>query len=232
MVGLRLNTGKTVQMQLNQPPDSNITKLVSDGHEIAVVDDVKYLGAHVGSTEKDVKCRIALAWLAFSRLKPILKAARPTAKFKMRLFNAACIPVLLYGCESWVLTEPLLKRLDVFARCCYRIILNINQADAQMTNTELYRITNQRPIRDTIRERQLKFIGHCLRMNKEEPVNIYALYKSEIGTNRRGAPRLTYLERTSRHVCGDKDLSAKEIAELAKDKQKWNHIVAPKKPAR
>ena len=89
-----------MQILLNQPPYSNITKLVSDGQEIAVVNDFKCLGTHVNSTEKDVKSRIALAWLVFARLKPILKAARPTIKFKMRLFNAACIPVLLYECES------------------------------------------------------------------------------------------------------------------------------------
>ena len=51
-------------MQLNQPKDANITKLVVDGQEIAVVDDFKYLGSHVGSTEKYVNTRIALAWVA------------------------------------------------------------------------------------------------------------------------------------------------------------------------
>lgn len=231
-VGLQLNLRKTEQMQLNQAPNTNITKLVVDGQEIAVVEDFKYLGAHVGSTEKDVKSRIALEWLAFAKLKPILKAARPTVKFKMRLFNAACISVLLYGCESWVLTESLLKRLDVFARTCYRIILDIKQVEAHMTNDELYRITNQRPIREKIRERQLKFIGHCLRMHQDEPSSIYALYTSEVGTNRRGAPRLNYLQQTSRHVCQEKNLSAREVAELAKDREKWKWIVEPKKPAR
>ena len=50
-VGLRLNIKKTEQMQLNQPKDANITKLVVDGQEKAVVDAFKYLGSHVGSTE-------------------------------------------------------------------------------------------------------------------------------------------------------------------------------------
>ena len=111
-------------------------------------------------------------------------------------------------------------------------MLNIRQTDIHMTNAELYQLTNQRPVRETIRERQLKFIGHCLRMHVEEPVNIYALYKSAVRTNRRGAPRLTYLEQTSRNLSGDKELTAKEITALAQDKYQWNQIVAPKKPAR
>ena len=174
-VGLRLNIKKTEQLQLNQPRDAILTKLVVDGQEIAVVDDFKYLGSHVGSTEKDVNTRIALAWVAFARLKPLLRASRPTIEFKIRLFNAACISILLYGCESWVLTEPLKKRLGTFARTCYRIILGVRQAEVHMTNNELYEKVSQRPIRDQIRERQLKFTGHCLRMDKEELPNIEEL---------------------------------------------------------
>ena len=69
----------------------------------------KYYGSHFGSTEKDLNTRIALAWVAFARLNPLLKASRPIIKFNMRLLNAACISIVLYGCESWVLTEPLKK---------------------------------------------------------------------------------------------------------------------------
>ena len=46
-----------------------------------------------------------------------------------------------------------------------------------------YSKTRQRPIRELVRERQLKFIGHCLRMDKEEPANTYTLYKPEVGQN-------------------------------------------------
>ena len=114
-VGLQLNVKKTEQMQLNQPGGVAATKLVSDGQEIKVVDDFKYLGSHVGLATNDISARIALAWVAFAKLKPILKASRPTVKFKMRLFNAAVVSVLLYGCETWVITEELAKKLDVFA---------------------------------------------------------------------------------------------------------------------
>ena len=152
----------------------------------------------------------------------------------MRLFNAACVSVLLYECETWVLTEVLLKKLDVFARTCYRIMLGVRQSDDHMTNDELYKKSAQRPIRELIRERQLKFIGHCLRMDREEPANIYALYKSEVGQNPVGRPRETYLDQISRYVTTDKrvKLSGEEIARKARDKSEWCHVVAPKKPAR
>ena len=152
----------------------------------------------------------------------------------MRLFNAACISVLLYGCETWVLTESLAKKLDVFARTCYRIILNVRQAETHITNQELYKQTKQLPVRKLVRKRQLQFTGHCLRMNKEEYANIYALYKSEVGQNSVGRPKETYLDQISRYVSGDKriKLTADEITRKALDKEVWNHVVALKKHAR
>ena len=110
-------------------------------------------------------------------MQPILasRSGKPSTRLKVRLFNAACISILLYGCETWVLNEKQTNKLDVFARTCYRIMLGIRQSEAHMKNDELYKITKQRPIKSLIRERQLKFIGHCLRMPSEEPANIYAL---------------------------------------------------------
>ena len=161
-------------MQLKQQQGTT-TKLLSENHQIAIIDDFKYLGSYVGCTMKDVNNRIALAWVALNKLRAILKAQIPTVQFKMRLFNEAFVSVLLYGCETWVLSEILLKKLNVFAQTCYRIMLGIRQSDAHIKNDELYKNYAQRPIRELVRERQLKFIRKCLRVEKEEPENICAL---------------------------------------------------------
>ena len=66
-------------MRLNQPSDSPpAPKLVIDGEEIAIVDDFKYLGSYVGSTEHDINVRIGLAWTAFAKLKKILRSPKPS----------------------------------------------------------------------------------------------------------------------------------------------------------
>src|ERR1700679_2341357 len=58
--------------------------------------------------------------------------------YGLRIFNAACISVLLYGCESWILTAPIAKKLDIYARKCYRLMLGTKQSVARMTNDALY----------------------------------------------------------------------------------------------
>ena len=64
---------------------------------------------------------------------------------------------------------------DTFSRTFYRIIQEVREAEVHMKNNELYKKVSQRPIRDQIRERQIKFTGHCLRMDKEELPNIQHL---------------------------------------------------------
>ena len=80
-------------------------------------------------------------------------------------------------------------------------MLGIRQMDEHITNTELYKRANQLPTGKIIRQRRLSFIGHCLRMDKNEPAHIYALYIPEIkDKGRKGAPRTTYKETVIRDI--------------------------------
>ena len=236
-VGLEINVKKTEQMRLNQPNNTApIVNLGINGEDIATVKDFKYLGAHMESTEKDVQARIGLAWAAFHKLEPILKSAKTPLNFKIRLFNAACVSILLYGCETWVLTKDLANDLDIFARKAYRIILGIRQSETHWTNEKLYKIVNSEPITTAIRIRQLKFTGHCLRMNNDELANKFILYESNnTVVKRTRQQRTTYTHQISGHLSRDKNvqLSALEIAHYAKVKKDWNYLIAaPKKPDR
>ena len=49
------------------------------------------------------------------------------------------------------------------------------------------------PLIHLVRHHQLKFLGHILRMSKEEPARRYALYIPTIGKRRPGRPRTSYL---------------------------------------
>jgi hypothetical protein len=55
------------------------------------------------SSEKDIKIQKAQAWTAFWKMKALFRKTLPT-RVKIEIFNAACLSILLYGCESWVIT--------------------------------------------------------------------------------------------------------------------------------
>jgi hypothetical protein len=120
--------------------------------------------------------RIGIAWAAFNKLKHILTSKLVVIDIKLRLLDAVCQSILLYGAASWLPNDALASKLEVYARNRYRIIFGIYQSEDHVTNKELYKRTNRRSVKATIPERQLRFVGHCLRMAADEPSNIYALY--------------------------------------------------------
>ena len=73
-VGLEINVQNNEKMLLDKPANlSTVDHIVINDQPINIVDDFKYLGSYVGSTEHDVKVRIGLAWAAFAKLKSISK---------------------------------------------------------------------------------------------------------------------------------------------------------------
>ena len=65
------------------------------------VSDFKYLDAWVGSIEKDLNVRKALAWRALNGMTSVWKSNLPR---QIRFFSATAESVLLYGWECWTQT--------------------------------------------------------------------------------------------------------------------------------
>jgi len=63
--------------------------------------------------------------------------SRASLQQKMQLFIASALSVLLYGCESWVLTSDLCRQIDSFQTSCIRIILGVSRTD-HVSNEEVY----------------------------------------------------------------------------------------------
>ena len=86
-------------------------------------------------------------------------------------------------------------------------MLSIKQSRDQVTNQNLYQLTGQVTLRETIRERQLKFTGHCFHMSTDEPANQFVIYESRSRPSLQpGARMTTYLNQISSHILksGDK----------------------------
>ena len=143
---------------------------------------------------------------SFCQTQVNIKVPKVKLDFKIRLFKAACISILLYGCESWVLTEALMDKLEIFARVCIRLILGIEQFRDYVTNESLYHLTGKAFLRKTILKRENKFTG---RMPTEEPANRFVIDKFKIRSYiRPGAPTLNQI---SSHILpSEKTLEAYE----------------------
>ena len=65
---------------------------------------------------------------------------------RLQLFKASTLSVLLYGCESPVLTSDLCRKLDSFQTPCLRIILCVSRRDQVRGEEEIYERTETVPL--------------------------------------------------------------------------------------
>ena len=108
----------------------------------------KYLGSMMASSTSDLIRRKALAWTAFWKLEKIWKSSSISIATKVKLFNSTCVTVLLYGCDSWILSADMENKINAFATSCYRIMLNIKRLDC-VSNARIHQMTSTQPLINT-----------------------------------------------------------------------------------
>ncbi len=93
-----------------------------DGETIKWVENFKYLGSKMLSSETDIKIRKGQACGVFWKMKDIWKSIKNSLTLKINIIEASCLSILLYGSESWIITQKLADNLNSFATNCYRIM--------------------------------------------------------------------------------------------------------------
>ena len=79
---------------------------------------------------------------------------------------------------------------------------------------------------ENVRTRQLRFLGHVLRMPDDEPCKEYALYIPPHGKRKPGRQQTLFL-RYIQHLLGDTDnmIGPGKLSELALDRCGWRKLV-------
>ncbi len=142
-------------------------------------------------------------------LRPFFKTSR---FFETDLFQATVESVLLYGCNTWTLTQKLCKQLDGMYTRMLRMVLCISW-QSHTTNNELYcglpRLTQK------IAERRLRLAGHCVR-HSEEIASSLVLWHPTHGQRKRGRPVKNFVD-TLQEDTGLKTTSEMRVVMLERD---------------
>ena len=113
------------------------TELKSQGGELLKqVEDFKYLGSWIADSKRDMEVRIRLAWKVLNKLDRIWKSKLKT-ELKIQFFRTTIESVLLYGAESWTLTNSMCRRLDGTCTIMLRAVVGFTWRDRK-TNNEVY----------------------------------------------------------------------------------------------
>ena len=109
----------------------------------------------------------------FRKLQKIWSLTSISLKIKLQLYNAILLPTAFYASETWKSTAAISKRLNVFHQKYLRKILKISYLD-HITNEEVLRRAQSRPLQQIVTERRVKFAGHILRMSEDRPAKVAA----------------------------------------------------------
>ena len=165
-IGLRINQSKTKFMRND---DAALKDFVLQQQRLEEVDEYVYLGQNVCIRHEEGRTRMAkeigrrqkAAWSSYNSMKEILNNTKDQ-DIRANLFNSTVAAALLYGCETWSLTQPERKKLAVTQRAIERRMLNIRRRDIH--NEKLRTITKVRDANDLAQRAKHRWAGHICRL--------------------------------------------------------------------
>ena len=71
-----------------------------------------------GDYSHEIKRRLLLGSKVITNLDSILKSRDITLPTKVHVVKAVVLPVVMYGCESWIIKKAERRRIDAFELWC------------------------------------------------------------------------------------------------------------------
>ena len=105
-----------------------ITSWQIDGETVETVADFIFLGAKItvdGDCSHEIKRHLLLGRKVMTNLDSILKSRDITLSTNVHLVKAMIFPVVMYGCESWIIKKAECQRTDVFELWFWRRLLRV-----------------------------------------------------------------------------------------------------------
>ena len=123
-VGLKLNIQKT-KIVASGP----ITPWQIDGETMKTVRNFILGGSKItadGDCSHEINRHLLLGRKAMTNLDSIFKSRDITLPTKVCLVKVMVFPVVMYGCESWIVKKAECQRIDAFELWCWRRLLRVS----------------------------------------------------------------------------------------------------------
>ena len=211
--------------------NTNLDRIeLGNGRFFPVVKQFCYLGSFLNrdcNDDDDIQARIDAAGGAFGGLrKSVFSNASICYDAKKVVFEGLILMILLYGSESWCLTEKLYNKLRTFHARCARAMCRVNRRHThkhRITTAELLNRLRLKPIDIYITKRQLQWAGHVIRMNYDRLPR--KMMTSWVAAKRPvGCPYYTYGRSLSKAL-KKADILQSNWAVRASDREEWRDII-------
>ena len=116
-------------------------------------------------------------------------------------------PVVIYGCESWIVKKAEHQRIDAFELWCRRTLLRVPWT-ARRSNQSILKISPGISLEGMMLKLKFQYLGHLMR--RVDSLEKTLMLGGSVGRRRRGRPRMRRLD----GITDSMDVSLSEFREL------------------
>ena len=119
-----------------------------------------------------------------TNLASILKSRDITLPTKIQLVKAMFFPVVMYGCESWIVKKAEQQRMDDFELWCWGRLLRVPWTARRSNQSILKEISPGCSLEGLMLKLKLQYFGHLMR--RVDSLEKTLLLGGIVGRRRRG----------------------------------------------
>ena len=115
-----------------------------------------------GYCNHEIKRRLLLGMKVMTNLDGILKSRDITFQTKVHLVKAMVFPVVMYGCESWIVKKAERRRIDAFELWYWRRLLKVPWTARSSNQSILKEISPGISLEGMMLKLKLQYFGHLM----------------------------------------------------------------------
>jgi len=161
----------------------------TDNTSFERVDEFKYLGTTLTNQnliQEEIKSRLKSGNACYHSVQNLLSSSLLSKNLKIKIYRTIILPVVSYGCETWLLTLREEHRLRVFENRVLRRIFGPKKDEVigewkKLHNEELNNLYSSPSIVQVIKSRRMRWAGHVACMGEGRGVYRVLVEKPEEG---------------------------------------------------
>ena len=126
-----------------------------------------------------------------TNLVSVLKSRGTTLSMKVLMVKAMVFPVVMYGCESWMVKKAECQRIDAFELWCWKRLLEVTWTAKRSNQSILREINPEYSLGGLMLKLKLQCFGHLIQTDDSLEKS---LMLGKIEGRRRGSQRMRRLD--------------------------------------